>query len=142
MAKSDSNRDRIGKMFELLAPPLDEFISRSVEPELDDGMDWSMLVVLKDKKKKGVADKDYDRSDPQVQLRMLTENVPHHVKPGWYPFDGQLSPTQRSFASELRDARNEWAHMKSFSDDDAYRVLDTAERFLGGIGAADVAGGA
>ena len=70
---------------------------------------------------------------------MLTENVPHQVKPGWYPFDGQLSPTQRSFASELRDVRNEWAHMKSFSDDDAYRALDTGERFLSGIGAAAAA---
>ena len=28
---------------------------------------------------------------------MLTENVPHQVKPGWYPFDGQLGPTQRSY---------------------------------------------
>ena len=25
-----SNRDRVGRMFELLAPPLDEFIQRSV----------------------------------------------------------------------------------------------------------------
>ena len=136
MAKSDSNRDRIGRMFEILAPPLEEFIARAVEPELDDGIEWSQLVALKDTKKKGSADKSYDKDDPQVQLRMLTENVPHHVKPGWYPFDGQLSPTQRSFASELRDVRNEWAHMKSFSDDDAYRALDTAERFLYGIGAA------
>ena len=29
-----SNRDRVGKMFELLAPPLDEFIGRSVAPKL------------------------------------------------------------------------------------------------------------
>ena len=139
MAKSDSNRDRIGKMFELLAPALDEFITAAVEPDLDKGVEWPMLVALKDKKKKGEVRDEYERLDPQVQLRMLTENVPHHVKPGWYPFDGQLGPTQRSYASELRDARNEWAHMKSFSDDDAYRVLDTAERFLGGIGAAEQA---
>lgn len=139
MAKSDSNRDRIGKMFELLAPQLDEFISLAVEKELDDGVDWTTLVAAKDAKK-GTTGKSYDRRDPQVQLRMLTENVPHHVRPGWYPFDGQLGPTQRAFASELRDARNDWAHMKSFSVDDAYRVLDTAERFLAGIGCADVAG--
>jgi len=139
MAKSDSNRDRIGKMFELLAPPLDEFITRAVEPDLDDGVEWTHLVALKDGKK-GAAGKSYSRLDPQVQLRMLTENVPHRVKSGWYPFDGQLGPTQRAFASELRDARNEWAHMKSFSDDDAYRILDTAERFLGGIDSSDAAG--
>lgn len=139
MAKSDSNRDRIGKMFELLAPALDQFISAAIEPQLDEGIEWPALVALKDKRKKGEIRDEYDRMDPQVQLRMLTENVPHHVRSGWYPFDGQLGPTQRSYASELRDARNEWAHMKSFSDDDAYRVLDTAERFLGGIGAVEQA---
>ena len=32
-----SNRDRVGKMFELLAPPLDDFIARSVAPELHEG---------------------------------------------------------------------------------------------------------
>jgi len=139
MAKSDSNRDRIGRMFEILAPPLEEFIARVVEPELDDGVEWSQLVALKDAKKKGSADKSYDKNDPQVQLRMLTEDVPNQLKPGWRPFDGQLSPTQRSFASELRDVRNNWAQMKSFSNDDAYRALDTAERFLSGIGAAGAA---
>ena len=140
MAKSDSNRDRIGKMFELLAPPLDDFISRAVEPDLDDGVEWTQLVAMKDEKK-GASGKKYDRRDPQVQLRMLTENVPNYIKKGWYPFDGQLGPTQKAFASELRDARNAWAHNKSFSDDDAYRILDTAERFLGGIDSSDAVGG-
>lgn len=139
MAKSDSNRDRVGKMFELLAPSLDRFIMVAVEPELPDDNDWTQLVALKDAKKKGETRDSYDRLDPQVQLRVLTENVPHHVKAGWYPFDGSIGPTQRSYASELRDYRNQWAHMKAFSDDDAHRALDTAERLLKGIGAADVA---
>jgi len=137
MAKSDSNRDRIGKMFEILAPPLDEFISLAVVPELQEDGDWAKLVAMKDGRRGG--SKSYDRRDPQVQLRMLTEDVPEKIRSGWRPFDGQLSPTQKSYASELRDARNDWAHMKSFSDDDALRVLDTGERFLGGIGAADAA---
>ena len=37
MAKSDSNRDRIGRMFELLSPPLEEFIARGfTATRLDD----------------------------------------------------------------------------------------------------------
>lgn len=139
MAKSDSNRDRIGKMFELLAAPLDEFISLAVVPELVEDGDWAQLVAMKDGRRGRAT--SYDRRDPQVQLRMLTEDVPEKIRPGWRPFEGQLSPTQRAFASELRDARNDWAHMKSFSDDDAYRTLDTAERFLNGIGAAEPAEG-
>lgn len=74
-----------------------------------------------------------------MQLRLLTENIPNQLKRGWFPFDGHLSPAQRNWAGELREVRNQWAHNASFSDDDAYRALDTAERMLGAIAAADVA---
>ena len=36
--------------------------------------------------------------DPQVQLRMLTENIPHHVKPGWYPFDGAIGRVGQGYS--------------------------------------------
>src|SRR4051812_22627683 len=81
-----SNRDRIGKMFELLAPALDDFIARSVASQLSAKASWTALVAMKDKKK-GIEGKEYSALDPQVQLRMLTENIPHNLKPGWYPFD-------------------------------------------------------
>src|SRR3954468_12957906 len=133
-----SNRDRIGKMFELLAPALDDFIARAVASELPEGASWSALVAMKDKKK-GIGGKEYHRLDPQVQLRMLTENIPHNVKPGWYPFDDAVGRVGQGYSKELREARNDWAHNKSFSDDDAYRCLDTAERLLTAIGAPSVA---
>jgi predicted AAA+ superfamily ATPase len=129
-----SNRDRIGKMFELLAPALDDFIARSVAPQLPEGADWAALVAMKDKKK-GIEGKEYHRLDPQVQLRMLTENIPHNLKAGWYPFDDAIGRVGQGYSKELREARNDWAHNKSFSDDDAYRCLDTAERLLAAIGA-------
>jgi predicted AAA+ superfamily ATPase len=133
-----SNRDRIGKMFELLAPPLDDFIARSVAAQLPEGSSWTALVAMKDEKK-GVAGKEYQRLDPQVQLRMLTENIPHNLKAGWYPFDDAIGRVGQGYSKELREARNDWAHNKSFSDDDAYRCLDTAERLLVAIGAPSVA---
>jgi len=133
-----SNRDRIGKMFELLAPALDEFIARSVAAQLSGGASWTALVAMKDKKK-GVEGKDYRRLDPQVQLRMLTENIPHNVKPGWYPFDDAIGRVGQGYGKELREARNDWAHNESFNDDDAYRCLDTAERLLVAIGAPSIA---
>ena len=46
-----SNRDRVGRMFELLAPPLDEFISRSVASKLNKGASWTVLMQLKDEQK-------------------------------------------------------------------------------------------
>ena len=135
-----SNRDRIGKMFELMAPALDEFIALAVAAELPEKASWAALVAMKDKKK-GIdaAGRDYDPRDPQVQLRMLTENIPHNLKPGWYPFDDAIGRVGQGYAKELREARNQWAHNKSFSDDDAYRYLDTGERLLVAIGAAGVA---
>jgi len=133
-----SNRDRVGKMFELLAPPLDAFISSAVAPAIKKGDSWASLVAQKDSKKR-LEGRDYHRLDPQLQLRMLTEDIPSSVKQGWYPFDDAVGRVGQGYAKELREARNEWAHNKSFSDDDAYRFLDTAERLLTLIGAPSVA---
>ncbi|MFB8229430.1 Swt1 family HEPN domain-containing protein [Cellulosimicrobium sp. NPDC055967] len=130
-----SNRDRVNRMFEVMAPALDDFISGVVgraNPQL--GAQWAKLVAAKDAKK-GV-DKQYDPLDPQVQLRILTEgNITAAVKPGWFPFDEALGRAGQFYASELREVRNTWAHNGSFSDDDAYRALDTGERLLRLVGA-------
>jgi hypothetical protein len=133
-----SNRDRVGKMFEIVAPVLDEFLQRTLKENFPDGADWTLLVAAKDEQK-GIAGKKYSRTDPQVQLRMLTENIPHQLKPGWFPFDGLLSQVHKSYASELRDYRDAWAHNKPFTDDDAYRALDTGERLLVAVGAGGAA---
>lgn len=133
-----SNRDRIGRMFELLAPALDEFITRSVASALNKGTDWTVFVQLKDESK-GIDGKEYSRLDPQVQLRMLTENIPAGLRKGWYPFDDAIGRVGQGYTKELREYRNDWAHNKPFSDDDAYRCLDTAERLLVLVGAAPVA---
>jgi len=123
-----SNRDRIGKMFEVLAPPLDDYISSvigAVEPSA--GANWVELVAAKD----GHPGKVYDPLDPYMQLRILTESaITTHVKPRWYPFSDTLGRVGEAFATELKGARNTWAHNGSFTDDDAYRVLDTAERLM------------
>ncbi|MGH3635359.1 MAG: Swt1 family HEPN domain-containing protein, partial [Mycobacterium sp.] len=133
-----SNRDRVGNMFEIAAPVLDGFLQQTLKDNLPDGADWTLLVAAKDKQK-GVNGKKYSRTDPQVQLRMLTENIPHQLKPGWFPFDGLLSQVQKSYASELRGYRDDWAHDQPFNDDEAYRALDTAERLLAAVGAGDAA---
>jgi hypothetical protein len=133
-----SNRDRVGKMFELLAPPLDGFIARALAPGVKKGTSWTSLVEQKDHKRAS-AGRDYHQQDPQVQLRVLTENIPASIKQGWYPFDDAIGRVGQGYAKELREARNDWAHNKSFSDDDAYRCLDTAERLLVAIGAPVVA---
>lgn len=54
-------------------------------------------------------------------------------------FRYKLSMAERSLVSELREFRNRWAHQDLFSDDDSYRVLDSAQRLLQAVGAMDAA---
>ena len=132
-----SNRDRINRMFEVMAPALDDFIASVIgqgDPAL--GAAWTKLVQLKDGKKGAPADKTYNPHDPQVQFRILTESsITSSFKTGWYPFNKSFGKAGESFAIELREVRNNWAHNGTFSDDDAYRALDTGERLLKLVGA-------
>ena len=73
----------------------------------------------------------YSVSDPRFLLRVITEQ--------WGAFRDRLSQVERGFASELRDTGNRWAHNEAFSAEDAYRALDTIERLLTAIGAAEQA---
>lgn len=136
MAKT--NRERIGKAIDLLAPELEAFIHRVISADTPEGANFAQLVQVRDESR-GISGKTYKPEDLQVQLRFITEGISNQVKPGWWPFRGHLTRVQESYASELRDMRDNWAHGKSFRDDDAYRSLDTVERFLKAIGAGDAA---
>jgi hypothetical protein len=52
-------------------------------------------------------------------------------------FRHKLGQPERSLISELRDFRNRWAHQEEFSFDDTYRILDSVERLLRAVGAAE-----
>lgn len=125
-----NNRERVGKGFEILAEGLfdlvDEVMSRAFESN-----DWNDKWAQKDASKSGGNAKSYEKHDPQVQLRAITEYG--------YNFKDELSRAEQGFASELREARNQWAHNESFSSDDAARILDTAERLLKAANAVDSA---
>lgn len=129
-----SNRDRVDRALELLGVALDAFLQRILEPELPNGADWTVLLAAKDGTK-GITGKIYNRVDPQNGLRVLTEKATAAYKPRWYPFSEHLSRAEESWASELREVRDRHAHRQPFSVDDAYRALDTTERFLRAIGA-------
>lgn len=124
-------------MFEVLAVALDPFISETLEPQIGDS-DWALVVKLADEDK-GITGKEYDRNDPQLQLRMLTEGLTGKVKKGWYPFRGVITREHEAYAQLLRDVRNDWAHNKAFDDDSALRSLDYARLLLAAIGDQDAA---
>jgi len=125
-------------MFELLSPALDAFIAETLSPAIGDS-DWSGIVKLADENK-GIHDKKYDRADPQVQLRMLTEGLTGRVKQGWYPFRSVFTREHEAYASLLRGMRDTWAHNGTFDDDSALRALDYARLLLAAVGASGVAG--
>lgn len=125
-----SNRERVGKGFELLAEGLEPFIDRVMSKAAPPGTNWTDLLAARQQARHGSA-KKFSKTDPQVQLKVLTEE--------WRAFGDQLSRVDQSFASELRDARNGWAHNESFSGDDTYRALDTMERLLVSAGSPEKA---
>jgi predicted AAA+ superfamily ATPase len=122
-----SNRDRVGRGFELLAEGLEPFVDRHMSAAAGSGTDWAQLLEARDKGRPG-ASKSFDKRDPAALLRVITEE--------WRVFKDSLSRVEQSFASELRDTRNRWAHNAAFSADDTYRALDTMERLLTAAGAA------
>lgn len=125
-----NNRERVGKGFEVLSEGLhdliDEVMSKAFEAQ-----DWNVKWAAKDAAKSGGSPKTYEKHDPQIQLRAITEYG--------YNFKDELSRAEQGFAAELREARNQWAHNESFSSDDASRILDTIERLLKAANAVDSA---
>lgn len=121
-----SNRDRIGKGFEILSDGLASFVNEKMgEAFSGQGANWVEIIELRDANKNGVQ-KKFEITDPAFQLRLLTEE--------WRIFGKYLSRAQQSLASELREIRNKWAHNEKFTNDDTYRFLDTVERLLNAVG--------
>ena len=128
-----SNREYVGRALEVLAGALDPFIERTVAPHLPPGdagtLDWTSLLAAKDANN-GKSGQGYARTDPQMQFRVITEPIGSLG----YVFNGVLSRTEQGLAGELRATRNDWAHNKAFSSEQARRALDTTELLLRAIG--------
>jgi len=121
-----TNHERIGKAMELLRQGLGPFVEREFQnlfkgqalAETGRFMDEDRLLA-----KKAIAEWDV-----AALLRLMWE--------AWNEvFRRTLGQSERTLVSELRDARNRWAHQEAFSSDDAYRVLDSTARLLTAVSA-------
>src|SRR5262245_38995565 len=121
-----SNRDRVGQAFETFAEGAAGFVDRHMAAALGSA-DWIGVLAARSKGRRI----ELSKSDPQLLLRMLTEER--------QAFRDALSHVEQSYASEARDARNKWAHNAGFTADDTYRALDTLERLLTAMGAVEQA---
>ncbi|HVX16328.1 MAG TPA: Swt1 family HEPN domain-containing protein [Pirellulales bacterium] len=123
-----SNRERVGKGLDLLAAGLRPFVERELKSHLGDN--WH--AALPDNSGRSPKPKPASLNDPQILLGLLWDQ--------WNAvFRVTLGPAERSIVSELRDARNRWAHNEQFSSNDAIRALDSMERMLNAVSAADSA---
>ena len=123
-----TNRERIGKGLDLLAGGLRPFVERELQSHLGD----SWQNALPDAAGRAPRGKAVNLDDPQVLLAAVWDQ--------WnIVFREVLGPAERSIVSELRDVRNRWAHNEQFSSNDAIRALDSVERLLHAVSAADAA---
>lgn len=130
-----SNRDRVERALGVLSVHLEPFVHEVLAPLIPDGTTWVDVIRIKDEDAHGPSERTYARTDVQLQLRVMTENLGALKR----PFGARLSRAEENLVSELRAVRNDWAHQKPFGYDDTYRVLDTTERLLRAVGATDPA---
>ncbi|AFA71243.1 protein of unknown function DUF499 [Gordonia polyisoprenivorans VH2] len=125
-----SNIEVVRSALQSLSDVLDPYIDQVTAKYVPAGKDWTVLLAAKDAEK-GIRGREYSRTDPQDQFRIITEPI---ASLG-YIFNDHLSRGEQGFVSELRNVRNDVAHFKPFSPDDAVRALDTIERIMRAIGA-------
>jgi hypothetical protein len=116
-----TNQERVGRGLEQLARGLGPFVDIHMAAAAPGGQDWMDVLAARDRLRFG-AERRYSLNDARFLLRVITEE--------WRIFRDHLSRVEQSFASELRDTGNKWAHGDEFSADDTYRALDTMERLL------------
>ena len=93
-----------------------------------------MLVAAKDARR-APAGKKYNRTDPQLRLRMLTENITARSSlAGIRSTTCSAWPAEPAPASCATSATAGPTTTPSTTDD-AYRALDTTERLLAAVGA-------
>ncbi|MEW6741711.1 MAG: Swt1 family HEPN domain-containing protein [Planctomycetota bacterium] len=124
-----TNHERVGKALDLLRAGLGPFVERELKSAYK-GQAAAKTAQLMGEDRL-LADKPIGQWDVAALLKLMWE--------AWNDvFRNTLGHAERSLVSELRDARNKWAHQEPFSTDDAYRALDSGGRLLTAVSAKEV----
>jgi len=119
-----TNAQRIQLAMEVLSRGLGPFVDQRLTRRFGD--DWP-TAVNRDGRVPPNA-----KSDTHFVLKAMI----HLWREG---FGDTLGHSERSWVSELFDARNRWAHNQNFSSDQTYRALDTAQLLLNAVNAGELA---
>lgn len=121
-----TNHERVGKALELLRGGLAPFIVRELEDHYGERALAEAQRFVRTERLE--TDRPFVEWDVAPLLRLMWE--------AWNSvFRKTLGHAERTLVSELRQARNAWAHQEAFSTDDAYRALDSAARLLTAVSA-------
>lgn len=124
-----SNQQRIGMALETLTSGLLPFFEHEMQLTYGDGWEETARGTFRGSHSNAVVNGKWDA---HALLTVMWDQ--------WNTvFRSRLGLSERSLVSELREFRNRWAHQDQFSDDDSYRVYDSAQRLLNSVGATDAA---
>lgn len=115
----------VGEALSILIGGLGPFVEEVCAKALPPSVSWTEVLRRKD----AVAGRQmgmYRSRDLSLMLRVMTERLGEYG----FPFNRQLSRLGQSYASELRDVRNRWAHNETFTAAEAYRAIDSIELLL------------
>lgn len=121
---------KVGDALGLLVEGLQPFVERVFAAKLPAEVSWTTVLERKDQlagRRGGI----YSPRDLSLLLRAITERVGELG----FPFDQELPRQGQTYASELREVRNQWAHTQEFTAQTAYRAIDSAELLLRAVGA-------
>jgi hypothetical protein len=119
-----TNSERVQRALECVRDGIQHGCSKAWEAKYGD--EWASHIHQLDR---------YPSGEPEPSdLAWLLIGITATWQEVW---KSQLGQAERSYVSELRDARNKWAHQETFSTRDALRILDTCERLLAAFSAAD-----
>jgi predicted AAA+ superfamily ATPase len=121
-----TNHERVGRALALLQAGLRPFVERELKAVYKQAWTTQVSAILGGTL---LANPKGDLLEDVAAVFLVMER-------GWSDVFGRtLGRADRTLLFELRDVRNQWAHQKNFSTDDAYRVLDSAGRLLSSVSA-------
>ncbi|PJF24761.1 MAG: AAA family ATPase, partial [Phototrophicales bacterium] len=131
MAKS--NRDRVSEIMDALREGLGPFVLREYK-QIYKGARYLQEIELT--LNSNIYAAPHLPDDETALAKVDVQGWLNLMARQWNDvFKNRLGKSERSFVEELREARNDWAHQKSFTNDEAYRIADTATLLLKAVGA-------
>jgi len=127
-----TNHERVGKALDLLKDGLGPFLERELKSEYQQRWFEEVKTTLSPQQLTFAG----TEKDPRWEIATVLAVMWNQ----WNTvFKKTLGQSERTLVSELREVRNNWAHQRPFTSDDAYRALDSAARLLTAVSAPESA---